>query len=65
VPSTLRRRRFPPQDVEIAVVGANFVKGIVWAVPLIQYLLDQILATLKSKPNRPFVSLSPGIAIHL
>jgi hypothetical protein len=65
MPSTLRRRRVPTQDIEIAVIRTNFVKGIVWAVPLIQYFFDQILATLQSKPHWPFVRRPPGVAIHL
>jgi len=65
MPSTLRRRRVPSQDIEIAVVCANFVKGIVWAVPLIQYFFDHVLATLKSETNRPFVRVPTGVAIHL
>ncbi len=36
-----------------------------WAVPLVQHLLDQVLALLKSKTNRPFVRLAAGVAIYL
>ncbi len=64
MPSTLWRRRVPSQDIEIAVIRTTFVKGIVWAVPLIQYFFDEILATLQAKPNRPFVRFPTGVAIH-
>jgi hypothetical protein len=65
MPSTLRRRRFPTQDIEIAVVRAYFVKSILGAVPLVKYLLDHVLAILKPKSNRPFVRGPAGVAIHL
>ena len=42
-------RCFPAQDIEIAVVRANFVKGILWAVPLVKDLLDHVLT--KSGPS--------------
>jgi hypothetical protein len=65
MPSALRRRRFPTQDIEIAVVCAYFVKSILGAVPLVKYLLDHVLAILKPKSNRPFVRRPAGVAIHL
>ena len=64
MPRPIRRRRFPAQDIEIAVVRAYFVKGILGAVPLVKYLLDHVLAILKPKSNRPFVRRPPGVAIH-
>ena len=64
MPRPIRRRRFPAQDIEIAVVCANFVKGILWAVPLVKHLLDHVLAILKPKSNRPFVRRPPGVAVH-
>src|ERR1022692_3988099 len=64
MPRPIGRRRFPAQDVEIAVVRAYLVKGILWAVPLIQHLLDHVLTIVKPKSNRPFVRCSTGIAIH-
>src|SRR5208283_2806464 len=65
MPMALRRQRFPAQDIEIAVVRAYFVKGILRAVPLVHYLFDQVLNPLKSKTNRPFFRCSTGIAIYL
>ncbi len=64
VPTSVRRRCFPAQDIEIAVVRAYFVKNILWAVPLVHYLLDHVRAILKSKSNRPFVRCAPRIAIY-
>ena len=64
VPRSVRRRCFPAQDIEIAVVRAYFVKGILWAVPLVHYLLDHVRAILKSKSNRPFVRRPPRVAVH-
>src|SRR5271165_6854783 len=65
MPRPIRRRRFPAQDVEIAVVRAYLVKGILWAVPLVKQLFDQVLNPLKSKTNRPFFRCSTGIAIYI
>ena len=64
MPNAIRCRRFPAQDIEIAVVRAYFVKGILWAVPLVKHLLDHVLAILKPKSNRPFVRRPPRVAIH-
>jgi hypothetical protein len=64
MPRPVGCRRFPAQDVEIAVVRAYLVKGILWAVPLVKYLLDHVLAILKPKSNRPFVSRPSGVAVH-
>ena len=64
MPRSIGRRRFPAQDIEIAVICADFVKGILGAVPLVKYLLDHVLAILKPKSNRPFVRRPPGVAIH-
>ena len=64
MPRSVGRRCFPAQDVEIAVICADFVKGILWAVPLVQYFLDHVLVPVQPKANRPFVRCPPGIAIH-
>ena len=64
MPRPVRRRRFPTQDIEIAVIRAYLVKGILRAVPLVKYLLDHVLAILKPKSNRPFVRRPPGVAVH-
>ena len=36
MPRPIGRRRFPAQDVEIAVIRAYLVKGILRAVPLVE-----------------------------
>lgn len=54
-----------PENIEVAVISANLVKGIVWAVPLVQYFLDQVLVPIKSKANRPFVRLPTRITIYI
>jgi len=64
MPRSVGSRCFPAQDIEIAVVRAYFVKGILRAVPLVQYFLDHVLAILKPKSNRPFVRRPPRVAIH-
>src|SRR5271165_1846703 len=64
MPNAIRRRCFPAQDIEIAVVRAYLVKSILWAVPLVKHLLDHVLTILKPKSNRPFVRRPPRVAIH-
>ena len=51
------------QDIEIPIIGANFVKDILWPVPLIEYLLNHVLVSIKPKTNRPLVRLSSCVAI--
>ena len=63
MPKPIWGRCFPAQDIEIAVVRAYFVIGILWAVPLVKHLLDHVLAILKPKSNWPFVR-RPTRAIH-
>src|SRR5208283_4364726 len=64
MPRPVGRRRLPAQDIEIAVICANFVKRVLRAVPLVEYLLDHVLAILKPKSDRPFVSRPSGVAVH-
>jgi hypothetical protein len=65
MPRTLWRRCVLPQDVEIAVVRADFEEGIMRAIPVVEYLINQVFVPAKSKPNRPFFRFSAGIAINL
>ena len=65
MPRSVGRRCFPAQDVEIAVICTDFVKGILRAVPLVQHFLDHVLVPVQPKANRPFVRRPTGIAIHL
>ena len=51
------------KDVEIVVVGPNFVEGIVRAVPLVEDLLYQVFMAIKAKANGPLVRLSARVAI--
>ena len=64
MPKAMRRRCFPAQDIEIAVIRSYFVKSILGAVPLVKYLFDHVLTILKPKSNRPFVRRPPGVAVH-
>ena len=64
MPGSIGCRCLSAQDVEIAVISMDFEKGILRAVPLIEYFLDQIFVPVETKPKRPFVRRTPGIAIH-
>ena len=57
-------RRLLPQDIDVAILGADLIKRIVRAIPLVQDFLDGVLTFIKSKTNGPFVCLPSGIAIH-
>jgi hypothetical protein len=65
MPGSFGSRRFAPQDVKVAVIRPNFVKGIMKAVPLIQQLLYQVFVLIKPKTDRSFVRLPTRITIHL
>src|SRR5208337_1505306 len=64
MPRSVGSRCFPAQDVEIAVICTDFVKGILRAVPLVPYFLDHVLVPVQPKANRPFVRRPTGVAIH-
>ena len=65
MPRSVGRRCFTAQDVEIAVIGTDFVKDIGRSVPLVQYFLDQVFVSVQPKANRSFVRYPTGIALHL
>src|SRR5208337_2453421 len=64
LPLSIGRRWLLSKNVEISVVGQNFVRDAVYAVPLIQNFLNQILSSFQAKSNRAFVGLSSGVALH-
>ena len=65
IPNPIRRRCVVSQYVDAAVVCTNLVKDILRAIPLVQYLLDQVLAFLQPKAHGSLVCLSPRVALHL
>src|SRR5438876_12450675 len=65
IPNPIRRRCLVSQYVDAAVVCTNLVKDLLRAIPLVQYLLDQVLAFLQPKANGSLVCLSPRVALHL
>jgi hypothetical protein len=40
------------QDIKIPIIGANFVKDILWPVPLIKHRLNHALVSIKPKTNQ-------------
>ena len=52
------------QDIQVAIVGADFKEVVVRAVPLIEHFLNQILTLAQLKPHRPLVRPSAGIALY-
>jgi len=65
MPGAIGHGGFPAEDVEVTIAGADFVKDVRRAIPLIDYFFDDVAVPLKSEANRPFVALPPGIAIDL
>ena len=64
MPRSIGRRCISAQDVEIAVIGMDFEKGVLRPVPLVQYLVDHIFVAVHTKAYWPFVRRPPGVAIH-
>jgi hypothetical protein len=54
-----------PQDIEMAVLGAHFVPGVVRTVPLIENVLDPILALLHAEADWPLLGLVGGITLYV
>lgn len=57
-------RRLLPQDIDVAILGADLIKRIVRVIPLVQDFLDRVVTFVESKTNRPLVCLPSGIAIY-
>jgi hypothetical protein len=53
------------KDIEVAVVGAHFVKMVIRSVPLIENVRDNVLVILELKTNRPLVGLPPGVTLDV
>jgi len=43
------------KDIEIPVIGTNFVKNILWPAPLIEHLLNQAFVSLSRKRTGLFL----------
>jgi hypothetical protein len=57
-------RHLPPQDIDVAILGADLIKRIARTIPLVQDFLDRVVTFVESKTNRPLVCLPSGIAIY-
>lgn len=53
------------ENVEIPVIGADFVKGGVRLIPLVEHVLNGILFAFESESSRPLVRFSPRIALYV
>jgi len=65
VPAILFSCEPVPKDVQIAVICADLEVGIVWAVPLIQQLLNEVIAVAEPKTHWSFVRLLAGVAFDV
>ena len=52
------------QDVEITVIRTHFEERSIWTIPAVDYLLDHVVMSVKSKANRPLIRLSARIALY-
>src|SRR5215469_8212575 len=53
-----------PDDVDVAVVGAELEEDLSWTVPLIDDFLDEIFAIAQLKAHWPFVALPACVAVY-
>jgi hypothetical protein len=53
------------KDVAVAVVGAQLKEDVIGAVPLVEDLLDEIIALIDGKAQGSFVGASTGVAVNL
>lgn len=53
------------KDVAVAVVGAELKEDVIGAVPLIEDLLDEIIAFIESKAQGAFLAPPAGVAVNL
>jgi hypothetical protein len=63
IPRRIRRRRSLPQNIEIAVIGAQFEKDLLRPEPLVEHLVNHVLAVIDAKTNWSLVCLSSRVAI--
>ena len=53
-----------PQNIEIPVIRAYLVKGLVGAVPLVQHFLDHVFTVSELKAYWSLIRLPAGIALY-
>jgi len=51
------------EDVEVPIVGANLIRDIVWAAPLVNNFLDHVLVPVQAKSDGPLVRLPARVAL--
>jgi len=52
------------EDMEIAIIGANFEERIISPVPLVEYFLNHVIDFAKLEADRSLIFLSAGVAFH-
>ena len=53
------------ENVEVAIVGADFVELIVRAVPLVDDFFDHVVAVSHPESDGPLIGFATGVALHL
>jgi hypothetical protein len=53
------------KDVQVRIIRANFVEGIIGSVPLIQDFLNQVFLLVHAKAKRPLFRFVPRVGLHL
>jgi hypothetical protein len=54
-----------PQNIDVAVIGANLEEDVIGAVPLVENFLDHVRMSFHPETNGPLIPFPPGIALHL
>jgi hypothetical protein len=65
IPKSIRHRGLPAEDIKVPIVGTNFVKGLLGAVPLVEDVFDEILVSLQTKADRPLIRFPSRVALDL
>ena len=54
-----------PENVEVFVVSSDLKEDMFWAVPLVEYFLDDIFVPIQLKANWPLICLAACITLNV
>jgi hypothetical protein len=64
-PVPIRHRCLVPKNIDAAVVGPELEESMLRLIPLLEQLLDAVLATFQSKANGTLIGDPPRVALDL
>jgi hypothetical protein len=65
IPNPIWHRGLPAEDIKVPIVGTDFVKDLLGAVPLVNDVFDQVLVSLQPKTDRPLVRFPSRVTLNL